>query len=149
MAAKSQARPCQTGSSEGRSSQHGVEQLLRPLWLIVGFVATALGLAGIVLPLVPATPFFLLAAFAFARSSPRFHDWLVNHPRIGPAIRDWQREGAISRKAKRLAMIAIVATFVLSLLLGVPGWMLAVQGVVLLAVSVFILTRPDGRANGS
>jgi uncharacterized membrane protein YbaN (DUF454 family) len=126
-----------------------VEQLLRPLWLIVGFVATALGLAGIVLPLVPATPFFLLAAFAFARSSPRFHDWLVNHPRIGPAIRDWQREGAISRKAKRLAMIAIVATFVLSLLLGVPGWMLAVQGVVLLAVSVFILTRRDGRANGS
>ncbi len=122
---------------------------MRPLWLIVGFVATALGLAGIVLPLVPATPFFLLAAFAFARSSPRFHDWLVNHPRIGPAIRDWQREGAISRKAKRLAMIAIVATFVLSLLLGVPGWMLAVQGVVLLAVSVFILTRPDGRANGS
>jgi uncharacterized membrane protein YbaN (DUF454 family) len=98
---------------------------------------------------VPATPFFLLAAFAFARSSPRFHDWLVNHPRIGPAIRDWQREGAISRKAKRLAMIAIVATFVLSLLLGVPGWMLAVQGVVLLAVSVFILTRRDGRANGS
>ena len=122
---------------------------MRPLWLIVGFVATALGLAGIVLPLVPATPFFLLAAFAFARSSPRFHDWLVNHPRIGPAIRDWQREGAISRKAKRLAMIAIVATFVLSLLLGVPGWMLAVQGVVLLAVSVFILTRPDGHANGS
>ena len=54
-----------------------------------------------------------------------------------------------NRKAKRLAMIAIVATFVLSLLLGVPGWMLAVQGVVLLAVSVFILTRRDGRANGS
>lgn len=122
---------------------------MRPLWLATGIIATGCGIAGIVLPLVPTTPFFLLAAFAFARSSPRFHDWLLNHPRFGPAIRDWQREGAISRKAKRLAIVAIVATFVLSLLLGVPVWLLAVQGAVLLAVCVFILTRPDGHANES
>lgn len=119
---------------------------MRPFWFITGLVATGLGIAGIVLPLLPATPFFLLAAFAFARSSPRFHDWLLNHPAIGPMVLNWQRDGAISPRAKRLAMIAIAATFAISLLYGLAGWLLALQGVILVAVAIFILTRPDGRA---
>lgn len=117
---------------------------MRILWAGFGGVALALGLAGVVLPLLPATPFFLLAAFGFARSSPRLHDWLVYHHRFGPAIRDWQAHGAIAPKAKRLAVLAIVVTFAISLALGMPWPVLAVQGAVLFAVTTFILTRPDG-----
>lgn len=117
---------------------------MRILWAGFGGMALVLGLAGVVLPLLPATPFFLLAAFGFARSSPRLHDWLVYHPRFGPAIRDWQAHGAISRGAKRLAVLAIAVTVAISLALGMPWPVLAVQGAVLFAVTTFILTRPDG-----
>ena len=64
----------------------GTSGSLKVLWLTLGLLATACGVAGIVLPLVPATPFLLLAAFAFARSSPRLHGWLVAHPRLGRPI---------------------------------------------------------------
>ena len=117
---------------------------MRLIWLAGGWSSVGLGAAGIVLPLVPTTPFMLLAAFCFARSSPRFHDWLVNHPRFGPPIQDWRREGAISRPAKRLAVVAIAAAFLISLAIGVPTYALVVQAAVLTCVSLFILTRPDG-----
>jgi uncharacterized protein len=117
---------------------------MRILWAGLGGVSLALGLAGVVLPLLPATPFFLLAAFGFARSSPRLHDWLVFHPRFGPAIRDWQAHGAISRGAKRLAVLAILVTFAISLALGLSAQLLVVQSAILALVTLFILTRPDG-----
>ena len=117
---------------------------MRILWAGFGGLSLVLGLAGVVLPLLPATPFFLLAAFGFARSSPRLHDWLVHHPRFGPAIRDWQAHGAISPAAKRLAVLAIALTVAISLALGMPWPVLAMQGAVLFAVTTFILTRPDG-----
>ena len=86
----------------------------------------------------------LLAAFCFARGSEPFHRWLVHHPRFGPPIRDWQAHGAISRRAKRAAVLAIAATFAVSLLIGLPASALAIQAAVLACVLVFILTRPDG-----
>jgi len=117
---------------------------MRLLWSGFGGLALVLGLVGVVLPLLPTTPFLLLSAFCFARSSPRLHDWLVFHPRFGPPIRHWQQHGAIAPKAKRLAVGAIVVTFGISLAMGLRWEVLAVQAVVLCAVSVFILTRPDG-----
>ena len=68
---------------------------MRYLWLSFGFIALALGMAGAVLPLLPTTPFILLAAFCFARSSRRFHNWLLNHRTFGPMIENWRQEGAI------------------------------------------------------
>ncbi len=117
-------------------------QLIRFFWLIGGFLSLAAGIVGIVLPLLPTTPFLLLAAYCFARGSQRLHDWLVNHPRLGPPIRDWQAHGAISRRAKQMAMVAIVAVVALSYLFGAPTRVIVIQLVVLSAVSVFILTRP-------
>lgn len=64
-------------------------------WLLAGITAVALGLVGVVLPLLSATPFLLLAAFCFARSSPRLHCWIVEHPRYGPPFRAWQAHGVI------------------------------------------------------
>jgi uncharacterized membrane protein YbaN (DUF454 family) len=72
---------------------------MRILWNTVGFSSLAAGLAGAVLPLLPATPFFILAAYAFSRGSPKVESWLLGHPRWGPVILDWRRERAISKKA--------------------------------------------------
>ena len=118
----------------------------RSLWLAAGLLATGLGLVGIVVPLLPTTPFLLLAAFCFARSSPRLHAWLTNHPQFGPPIANWQQYGAIGRRAKATAVLAIALTFLLSIFLGFSTTVLVVQAVVLGAVSLFILTRPDGPA---
>lgn len=116
---------------------------MRVIWLICGLAAIALGVAGIVLPLLPTTPFLLLAAFCFARSSPRLHDWLLTHPRFGPLIAAWNERGAIPRRAKVLAVSMMAGAFGLSVLLGLPPWVLATQALVLVAVAAFILTRPS------
>ena len=116
---------------------------MRHLWTLAGLIAMGLGLVGAVLPLLPTVPFMILAAFCFARGSQRFHDWLTGHPQFGPAIRDWRAHGAISRRGKSAAGIGIAAAFVLSLVLGVPGWVLGVQAGVLACVALFIFTRPS------
>jgi uncharacterized membrane protein YbaN (DUF454 family) len=117
---------------------------MRIVWLSAGLIALALGVIGVLLPLLPTVPFLLLAAFCFAQSSERLHRWLMAHPVLGPPIKDWDRSGAIRRPAKRLATVSIAIAFGLSLALGVPAWVLAVQTAVLCAVLVFIWTRPEG-----
>lgn len=117
--------------------------LMRPLWLLVGLTATGTGIAGIVLPLLPTTPFLLLAAFAFARSSPGLHDWLLRHPTLGRVIEDWRRYGAVSRRAKWAAFIVMAAGLLCSLWLGVPAWVVLLQLAIFTAVGVFLVTRPD------
>jgi uncharacterized protein len=121
--------------------------VVRFFWLSIGALSVLLGAIGAALPLMPTVPFLLLAAFSFARSSPRFHDWLLNHRVFGPPIRDWHLHGAIKRRAKWLATASIAAAFAVSLALGMPGWVLTVQAVVLIAVAIFIWTRPEGRRN--
>ena len=117
--------------------------MTRSLWLLLGFTSTGLGIAGTVLPLVPTTPFLLLAAFAFARSSPRFYRWLMRHRQFGRLIRNWQRHGSIDRSAKLLSVAVMVAMLALTWLSGMPTWVFALQSVVLVAVATFLLTRPD------
>ncbi len=74
----------------------------------LGFVFVALGGLGLILPVMPTTPFLLLAAACFARSSPRFHDWLLNLHLFGPLIRNWQETRSIPKRAKLLAIITII-----------------------------------------
>ena len=117
---------------------------MRIFLIIIGWVSVVLGVVGMALPLLPTVPFLLLAAACFARSSQRFHDWLLVHPKLGPPITNWRNRRAISRPAKRLAVLSIAASFGISLVLGVAAWALALQTVTLLTVTAFILTRPDG-----
>lgn len=116
--------------------------MTRVIWFTVGWIALALAVIGIPLPILPTTPFLLLAAYAFARSSPRLHDWLLEHPRFGPMIRNWREEGAIGRRAKVLAVIAMLAALGLSVYLGVGATVLAIQAVALAGAAAFVLTRP-------
>ena len=117
--------------------------MMRVFWFTVGILALVLGAVGIFLPLLPTVPFLLLSAFGFARSSERLHGWLLGHPTFGPPISDWRERGAIGPRAKRIASVSIVAAFGLSVALGVKAWVLGVQAVVLIAVSIFIWTRPN------
>ena len=117
--------------------------MTRIFWLIFGLVSVALGIVGAFLPILPTTPFMLLAAFAFAKSSPRLHRWLVEHPTFGPPVRDWQSHGAISRRAKLMAVGAMASVLVLSLVLSLRWEVIAVQAVAILGSATFILTRPD------
>jgi len=116
---------------------------MRLLWLILGLTSVALGMVGAVLPLLPTVPFMLLAAFFFARSSERLHNWLLTHPTFGPSIMDWQESGAIRRRVKWIASVSIVAAFGLSLAMGVRPTILLIQAATLCAVAVFIWTRPE------
>lgn len=118
--------------------------MTRLFWIGAGWTAVALGVIGAALPLLPTVPFMLLGAFCFARGSESAHAWLMNHPRFGAAIRDWQAHGAISREGKTAALVAIAAGFALSIALGVGTGLLMVQAAVLTCVAGFILSRPSG-----
>lgn len=115
---------------------------MKAFWVIAGLLALALGTIGIVVPLLPTVPFLLLAAFCFARSSQRLHDWLLAHPVLGPLIHDWRTRGAIGLRAKWLATLSIALTFSVSMALGLKPWVLAAQALVLAGVAVFIWSRP-------
>ncbi|MDM4765916.1 YbaN family protein [Pelomonas sp. SE-A7] len=75
----------------------------RLLWLLAGFTALATGIVGIFVPLLPTTPFVLLAAFCFARGSTRCEAWILNHRRFGPMVHNWRERRAIPLRAKQLA----------------------------------------------
>ncbi|MGL5359624.1 MAG: YbaN family protein [Shewanella sp.] len=102
--------------------------LKRGLFLLVGLTALALGVLGIVLPLLPTVPFILLAAFCFARSSERLHGWLMTHPWFADALTQWQEQGAIRKGLKRKAMLVSMLSFGVSIavvpLLWVKGLLL-------------------------
>ena len=117
--------------------------LRKTLYLILGWLAVGLGAIGILLPVLPTTPFMILAAFLFTNGSPRARAWLVEHAHFGPHIRNWEERGAIAPRAKRMALAAMAAVFVISLLLQLKWWVLLIQAVCMGGAAIFILTRPE------
>lgn len=121
-------------------------RLARPAWVCLGGLALALGAVGAVLPVLPTTPFVILAAFAFGKGSPRLQAVLENHRVFGPIIVEWRATGAIAPRYKAMALGMMGVTFAASVLLAVPGVVLAVQAICLSGAAAFILSRPNGRA---
>lgn len=123
-------------------------RLIRALFLGMGLLCLTLALVGVFLPLLPTTPFLLLSAACLARSSEPLHRWLLHHPRLGPFIQDWEREGAIQPSAKRTATGLILITGSLALALaGAPPWAKGAMVAVFAGVLTFIWTRPDGTSS--
>lgn len=114
----------------------------RILLLSLGWLAIVLGTLGIVLPLLPTTPFVLLAAWCFARSSPRFHDWLLWKSPFGRYIRHWQQHRAMPPGAKMRAMLLIVITFSVSIYLVNLLWVRILLGVMLCMLLLFMWRIP-------
>ncbi|CAM3422039.1 YbaN family protein [Parendozoicomonas haliclonae] len=99
------------------------QYLKRILYLAAGILSLVAGIIGIVLPLVPTTPFTLLSAWCFARSSKSFHTWLITHPRFGKIISDWETHRGMTAANKKRAYFLIVLTFSISIAVVGPIWL--------------------------
>ncbi|NIF46327.1 DUF454 family protein [Enterobacter sp. Ap-1006] len=114
----------------------------RLILLIIGWLAVVLATLGVILPLLPTTPFLLLAAWCFARSSPRFHHWLLYRSWFGSYLRHWQTHRAMPRGAKPKAILFILVTFALSLWLVKIVWVRILLLVILCALLIFMWRIP-------
>jgi hypothetical protein len=115
---------------------------LRILYIGAGLACIVLGAIGLLLPVMPSTVFFILAAGALARGSPTLEAWLLNQRHIGPAIVAWRTRGAIPRRAKVLATGGIALGLTAVLLLP-AGWPVALLSAAVAAAALaFIWTRP-------
>lgn len=118
---------------------------MRLSFLLLGHVCLAVGMVGLFVPLLPTTPFVLLAAFCYSRGSERLHRWLTAHPRLGAPIRDWQQHGVIRPRAKWVSTLLIVASLAYPVAFkGLPLPVTLIVGLVGVGVLAFIHTRPSG-----
>jgi uncharacterized protein len=117
---------------------------IRIFYLGLGWLSVGLGIIGIILPILPTTPFLLVAVWAFSRSSPELAEKLRNHPKAGPYIRAWQDHGAIPVVGKILAvtMMTVMGIYLAGFSV-LPGWAALVACLVMMAVGIYIVTRPS------
>lgn len=114
------------------------------IFLALGWICIVLAVIGIFLPLLPTTPFLILAAFLFSKGSEKLHGWLLNQKTFGPIIRDWHERGAINPKAKILSTFLIVTFFSYTLIfVNVVLWIKVIVFLTGVAVLGFILSRPN------
>lgn len=110
----------------------------------LGWFNVGLGVVGIVVPGMPTTVFLLIALWAFSRSSPRFHRWLYNHPRLGRTVRDWHQHRVIPLRAKLMAVTTMMASLVFVTVFVAESWILpGLMAGVMSAVAAFIVSRPS------
>lgn len=119
-------------------------RVLRWGYFLLGMALVGLGILGAILPVMPTTVFLIGAAWCFARSSPRWEAWLLNHRTFGPVLRNWQARGAIAPRAKVYACGGIALGYVIFFLSAHPGlWLALGVGLFMAASAAYILTRPS------
>lgn len=123
-----------------------LKKITKPLFFFIGSLSFVLGVIGIFLPLLPTTPFILLSALCWAKSSVRFHKWLLAHRTFGPMIKNWQKYGSVPRRAKFLAvgMMSISTLYLLIFQNGHAKWMAMI---IMLPMAVWMMTRPNSEDN--
>lgn len=125
-------------------------ELGRRTWTLAGALCVGLGAVGMVLPLMPTTPFLLLAAGCFARGSPRALRWLVENPLFGQHLKGYREGRGLSARAKIVSIAAVISGICLSISLTVPGpLVMLLLVIVAIAVTVHMLSLPtSGRGSG-
>ena len=114
---------------------------LKPLLLVCGFIFTGLGVIGIVLPVLPTTPFLLLAAACFARSSEKWHHWLMSNKLFGDYLRNYQEGRGIPLKVKIMAISFLWATIIISIYFFIEHSILEIILIIIAsAVTVHIIS---------
>ncbi|PMR69522.1 YbaN family protein [Halomonas heilongjiangensis] len=115
----------------------------RLTWSTLACGCIGLGTAGLVVPLLPTTPFLLVAAWAAPKGSPRLARWLWEHPHLGPTLHAWREQRAVPRRAKRLAWGLLASSWLVLWLSGAPLPVLALTAALFCGVGTFLLLRPD------
>jgi uncharacterized membrane protein YbaN (DUF454 family) len=123
----------------------------KPILITLGIICVILGIIGAVLPVMPTTPFAILAAYFFSKSSPKMHHWILNLKYIGPSIQEWEKHHVIRPRAKVMCLVTIFAMFGSTLLfVRTYMWAKIAMACVGIAVSTFVVTRksyPDVEEN--
>ena len=109
---------------------------VKTLFVVLGALSLLLGLVGIFVPLLPTTPFLLLAAALWVRSSPRLYGWLLAHRRLGPYIRQFRENRAIPLRAKIYSVTLLWATLLYCIFAVVAEWWWAQLALLAVAVGV-------------
>ncbi|AYO19139.1 DUF454 domain-containing protein [Vibrio owensii] len=117
-------------------------RIKRYFFNIVGGLCMILGIAGIVLPLLPTTPFILLASACFMRGSPAFHRWLHEHKTFGPMLDNWHKHRAVTRRVKQRGAIFIVLSFTVSILVAPIIWVKIALLVMLIVLLSWFMRLP-------
>jgi len=121
----------------------GPGPVARHVWTVLGAFSLGAGALGIVLPILPTTPFVIFAAFAFSKGSPRFARALHKHRLFGPIIAEWRARGAIAPRYKALAIAMMGATLATSVVLAFGTALIALQALAMTGAAAFILSRPN------
>lgn len=120
----------------------------KTVYLILGHLFLVLGIVGAFVPVLPTTPFLLLSALLYSRSSPRIHRWMTEHKIIGKPIREWEESGVIRPWAKILATIMVgFVIFIKFQKLPIHMGFKAFLALILIGVLGFIWTRPNRAHN--
>jgi uncharacterized membrane protein YbaN (DUF454 family) len=111
--------------------------------LVLAYFFLALAIIGIVVPGLPTVPFLLLSAWFAAKGSKRLHRWLYAHPHFGKLLIDWERQGAISRSSKVIAVIMLAIAWVVMYLQITNFWVMVGMTLLLVSIMVYLLSRPE------
>lgn len=131
------------GSPSPPSGEHG-SPVVRAVFFAIGVLAFSAGTLGIFLPLLPATPLYILAAACFARAYRPFHEWMLAHRVIGPMLREWHHHRSIPHRTKMIAIVTMLVSFGSSIYFVVrPPWLQLVLAVFALGLAVWMFRIPS------
>jgi len=114
-------------------------------YLLLAYTATAFGIAGVFLPILPATPFLLVAVWAAPKGSQRVHDWIYAQPQFARLINDWHEQGAVPLSAKWLASAMMLASWSFLVWREYHWGLVLGMSLLFLFVGIFLWTRPNPR----
>ena len=118
-------------------------------WCLQGIAGlfVVLGVVGLFLPVMPTVPFLVVAAWCASRSSPRFHRWLLNHPRFGHLLRDWYEAGLVPRRAKWITTVMMTGSSCMMLYVATDRWLPAVWALItcMAFILLWLWRRPEQR----
>ncbi len=118
-------------------------------YLLLAYTATAFGIAGVFLPLLPATPFLLVAVWAASRGSQRVHDWIYSKPQFARLINNWHEQGAVPSSAKWLATGMMIVSWSFLFWSGYHWGFLLGMSLFFLCIGTFLWTRPNPKPDGN
>lgn len=125
-----------------------MKRIARWIWLLAGTLSVVFGVIGAFLPVLPTTPFMILAAYCFARSSPRAHAWLLNNPYFGRQVRDYYAGKGIPVRTKLIAVSMVTLSWAYVLMTADEFWIKVIMTIIWLAVSGYLLFGIPSRKRG-